>query len=65
MLFQARHLLFHQKGLGFYHLSYYQEIIHAFSRFVDDPDELLQTRRRLGEALAMFEVITTRNDKKR
>lgn len=56
MSFQECVLLQHQKGIGFYHLSYYQEIIFAFGDFVDDEDELLHTRKRLGEALGMFEV---------
>lgn len=62
MFFQARLLFQHQKGIGFYHLSYYQEIIYAFGDFVKDEEELLQTRKRLGEALGMFEVTFRKQD---
>ncbi|MCH5311518.1 MAG: hypothetical protein J1E57_06145 [Prevotella sp.] len=56
MSFQPLHLLQNQKGEGCYHLKYYQEIMHILGRFVDDPNELRETRRRLGIALAEYEL---------
>ena len=63
MPFQARLFLQHQKGVGFYHLSYYQEIIEALTVFIGDEEEQMQMRKRMGSALGMFEVVYRKHPK--
>ena len=65
MPFQGTVFLRHQNGVGFYHLSYYQEIILAFDDFIDDEEERHQTRMRLGAALGLFEVTYREPPKKK
>ena len=65
MPFQGSVFLQHQNGIGFYHLSYYQEIILAFDDFIEDEEERLQTRERLGAALGLFEVTYRKPSKKK
>lgn len=65
MPFQGSVFLRYQNGVGFYHLSYYQEIMLAFDDFIEDEEERLQTRQRLGAALGLFEVTYRKPSKKK